>query len=299
MPRQSVDVRYARVARLIGTEQPRGRWVSPLRDPQSHRFRRAAQRIAPGPRAPDRYDEPEGIYPDGLHTLVECDKHNDEGPGHVDLWKLALDGSGNYERITYFSDQMQFKASNPVVSDDGRFIAFQVPKVGLAAGVGEGLYLLDLEAAGPATASGPLANGMYAVLHDAPTAEEARFDAESHRVVRYDQRLASGELEAPQYLALRTSSFVPLILEVPPDVHEQSDGRTYLTVSLAQSYVKTLADFTRDNLGGRVAIVVDGDVLTMHKVRSVIDGGKMQITRCTDNACELIRSKLMEDQPAS
>ena len=98
--------------------------------------------------APDRYDEPEGIYPDGRHTLVECDKHNDEGPGHVDLWKLALDGSGDYERITHFSDQMQFKASNPVVSDDGRFIAFQVPKVGLAAGVGEGLYLLDLEAAG-------------------------------------------------------------------------------------------------------------------------------------------------------
>ena len=98
--------------------------------------------------APDRYDEPEGIYPDGRHTLVECDKHNDEGSGHVDLWKLALDGSGRYERITHFSDEGRFKASNPVVSDDGRFIAFQVPSVGLAAGVGEGLYLLDLKAAG-------------------------------------------------------------------------------------------------------------------------------------------------------
>lgn len=98
--------------------------------------------------SPDRYDEPEGIYPDGRHTLVECDRHNDEGSGHVDLWKLALDGSGSYERITWFSDGGRFKASNPVVSDDGRFIAFQVPRVGLAAGVGEGLYLLDLEAAG-------------------------------------------------------------------------------------------------------------------------------------------------------
>ena len=249
--------------------------------------------------APERYDEPEGIYPDGRHTLVECDKHNDEGSGHVDLWKLALDGSGDYERITYFSDQMQFKASNPVVSDEGRFIAFQVPKVGLAAGVGEGLYILDLEAAGLASASEPLADGMYAVLEDAPTAQEARIQGESHRVVRYDQRSASGELMAPQYLALRTSSFVPLILEVPPDVHQQGDGRTYLTVTLAQRYVKALADFTRENLGGRVAIVVDGEVLTMHKVRSVIDGGRMQITRCTDNACELIRSKLMDGQPSS
>jgi hypothetical protein len=37
----------------------------------------------------------------------------------------------------------------------------------------------------------------------------------------------------------------------------------------------------------------------MHKVRSVIDGGRMQITRCRDNACELIRSKLMNEGPPS
>jgi hypothetical protein len=35
-----------------------------------------------------------------------------------------------------------------VVSDDGRFIAFQVPRVELAAGAGQGIYVLDLEAAG-------------------------------------------------------------------------------------------------------------------------------------------------------
>jgi len=97
--------------------------------------------------SPDRYDEPEGIYPDGAHTLVECDRHSGLGSGHVDLWKLALDGSGRYERITWFSEAGRFKASNPVVSDDGRYVAFQVPRVGLAAGVGEGLYILDLETA--------------------------------------------------------------------------------------------------------------------------------------------------------
>jgi hypothetical protein len=254
--------------------------------------------------APDRYDEPEGIYPDGRHTLVECDKHNDMGSGHVDLWKLALDGSGHYERVTYFSDEGRFKASNPVVSDDGRFIAFQVPKVGLAAGVGEGLYILDIEAAGRATAAGsresaPLADGMYAVKRDAATAEAAGVPGEPARVIRYDRRSASGEPEEPRYLALQTSPFVPLILEVPPDIREQSDGRTYLSVALAQGYVKTLSDFTRAHLGGRVAIVVDGDVITVHKVRSPIDNGKMQITFCKGNACELIRSKLMEDGPAS
>ena len=97
--------------------------------------------------APDQYDEPEGIYPDGQYTLVECDKQSRQGPGHVDLWKLALDGSGAYERLTYFSDYPGYKASNPVVSDDGKFIAFQMAKSREAAGVGHGIFIYDLQKA--------------------------------------------------------------------------------------------------------------------------------------------------------
>lgn len=98
--------------------------------------------------APNEYDEPEGIFPDGRHTLVECDKHSGKGPNNIDLYRLTLDGSGRLERLTFFNDGGKFKASNPVVSDDGRFIAFQVPRVDLAAGVGLGIYLLDLQAGG-------------------------------------------------------------------------------------------------------------------------------------------------------
>jgi hypothetical protein len=98
--------------------------------------------------APGQYDEPEGIFPDGKFTLVECDKQNHQGPNHVDLWKLKLDGSGQYERLTFFSDYPGYKASNPVVSDDGRFIAFQMARSRDAAGVGHGLFLLNLDKAG-------------------------------------------------------------------------------------------------------------------------------------------------------
>ena len=51
-----------------------------------------------------------------------------KGPAHVDLWKLTLDGSGQYERLTYFNDYPGYKASNPVVSDDGKFMAFQMAR---------------------------------------------------------------------------------------------------------------------------------------------------------------------------
>ena len=60
------------------------------------------------------------------------------------IYKLALDGSGNTERLTHFNDYPGYKASNPVVSDDGRYIAFQFARVGDPAGVGRGLLVLDL-----------------------------------------------------------------------------------------------------------------------------------------------------------
>jgi hypothetical protein len=96
-------------------------------------------------KAPGRYDEPEGIFPDGKYTLVECDKHNLKGTSNIDIYKLALDGSGETERLTFFADYPGYKSSNPVVSDDGRYMAFQYAKKGDWAGVGRGILTFDLE----------------------------------------------------------------------------------------------------------------------------------------------------------
>jgi hypothetical protein len=100
---------------------------------------------------PGHHAEPEGIFPDGKFTLVESSrqfgavkfKHNPDQ--YIDIWKLALDGTDSWERITYFTDYEGYKSSNPVVSDDGRYIAFQMAKIGDPPGVGRGLFLLDLQ----------------------------------------------------------------------------------------------------------------------------------------------------------
>lgn len=47
--------------------------------------------------------------------------------------------------MTFFSDYEGFKSSNPVVSDDGRLIAFQAARYGDPAGVGRGILVFDLE----------------------------------------------------------------------------------------------------------------------------------------------------------
>jgi hypothetical protein len=104
--------------------------------------------------APDIYDEPEGIFPSGEYTTVESDHHEPEAEGfdRADIYRLSLDGSGRMERITRFADVPTYRASNPVVSNDGRYMAFQMGRSGVAAGTGYGIFLYDFERA-PAPAA--------------------------------------------------------------------------------------------------------------------------------------------------
>jgi len=98
-------------------------------------------------KAPGTYNEPEGIFPDGKYTCVEADRQVEKlggrgGSGQIDIWKLRLDGTGkDFHRLTYFNDYEGGKASNPVVSSDGRFMAFQVARSADQAGVGYGILL--------------------------------------------------------------------------------------------------------------------------------------------------------------
>jgi len=101
--------------------------------------------------APVVYDEPEGIFPDGKFTTVESDHHNPAGTGfdRADIYKLSLDGKSTMVRLTCFANVPTYRASNPVISDDGRYMAFQMGRSGVAAGTGWGIFLYDLQAAGP------------------------------------------------------------------------------------------------------------------------------------------------------
>ncbi|MCB1085496.1 MAG: prolyl oligopeptidase family serine peptidase [Verrucomicrobiae bacterium] len=97
--------------------------------------------------SPDFYDEPEGIFPDGRHTLVEHADSKTSAWPLVDLYKLSLDGSGTLERLTRFAEFPGYKASQGVVSDDGRQMIFQIGKSGDEAGQGYGFFLYDFEKA--------------------------------------------------------------------------------------------------------------------------------------------------------
>ncbi|MFH0758120.1 MAG: hypothetical protein V2B15_12605 [Bacteroidota bacterium] len=98
-------------------------------------------------KSPCCYDEPEGVFPDGQYTCVEHGPSRESAWPLIDLFKLRLDGSGEMQRLTYFTDVKGYKASQGVVSDDGKYLCFQIGKADQEAGVGFGFYIMDLEAA--------------------------------------------------------------------------------------------------------------------------------------------------------
>lgn len=90
------------------------------------------------------YEEAEGIDPEGRYVLVERDLTVTLFPGMLDIWRLWLDGSGTFERLTTFSHYAGFGANNPVVSPDGSRIAFSL-KVEGEEGEGDGILLLHVD----------------------------------------------------------------------------------------------------------------------------------------------------------
>jgi hypothetical protein len=107
----------------------------------------ATRQVTNFSKAPGTYNETEGIFPDGQYTCVEADRQVEtlggaRGAGNIDIWKLKLDGTGkDFARLTHFNDYESGKASNPVVSTDGRFMAFQTAKTTDPAGVGYGILI--------------------------------------------------------------------------------------------------------------------------------------------------------------
>jgi hypothetical protein len=92
------------------------------------------------------YEEPEGIHPSGETILVERDRAFEFFPGELDIWRLTLDGSGSFERMTFFTEFCGYGATNPVVAPDGRKFAFQLErKQDGPLGAGFGLLLFDLD----------------------------------------------------------------------------------------------------------------------------------------------------------
>jgi hypothetical protein len=108
----------------------------------------ASRRVTTYRKLAGEYNEVEGIFPDGEHSLVESSREQTRhDSSHIDLWRLRLEpNSTDFVRMTRWGDYEGFKASNPVVAPDGQSFAFQSARSTDAAGVGYGIFVYTMPA---------------------------------------------------------------------------------------------------------------------------------------------------------
>jgi hypothetical protein len=96
-------------------------------------------------------------------------------------------------------------------------------------------------------------------------------------------------------LIIDTTEYVPLELEKGPTTEQQTESKKKLLLYLTKNASEQLKTFTTVHVMKRVALVVEGEAFTMHKIREPITSGQLQITRCTDNACERLYVSLKDN----
>jgi len=154
----------------------------------------------------------------------------------------------------------------------------------------------DGRASTASAAKEKLSNGLYLVLREADSASKLEPATKSEHVLINDYHfLEPAEHEKPNYLILSTDAFIPFVMGTAPLMDEDTHGKPKLMLQLSKQQVIPLEDFTRKYVGKSVAIVIDGQVVSAHKIREPIVGGRLQISWCTRNGCRVLMSKLQSE----
>jgi preprotein translocase subunit SecD len=139
--------------------------------------------------------------------------------------------------------------------------------------------------------------GFYLIAAEAPSAGALPTPGSGQQVARYDQKfLRESERGAPTYLLLPKHPNVTLRLAAPPAIAKGPNGFAELRLELTKEAAGDLEKLSREHLGETVSLMIDGEVVTRHKIRSVISGGEFRLSRCTDNACQYILGRLTAER---
>ena len=136
-------------------------------------------------------------------------------------------------------------------------------------------------------------DGVYAVLRESlqekdvlPLKGGELLVVHRHRYLKKDDR------EPPRFLVVRAAPDVALDLTGEPKAVKDGEEVVRISLKLQPKAATALERLTSDRLGKQVAIVLGGEVVTMHKVRGVIKGGDAQITCCAAGAAKYLLEQL-------
>ena len=117
----------------------------------------------------------------------------------------------------------------------------------------------------------------------------------NERRIEFNKEFIDKTDQDEKYIVINIEEYAPLKLNTAPITKPQEDKRKILMLNLTEEAKEQLKVFTTKHLKRLTTIVVGGEALTKHQIKNVIDGGYLQITRCTDNACELLYVQLQDN----
>lgn len=142
-------------------------------------------------------------------------------------------------------------------------------------------------------------DGVYAVLRDGPNEKDLLPLQDGEAIVADRHRyLKTDDQEPPRFLVVRAAPDVELDLAEAPKAIKEGDEVVGVLLKLRPKAATALERLTSDQRGKQIAIVLDGEVVTAHKVRDVIKGGEVQITSCAASAAKYLLEKLQAHQEA-
>lgn len=142
-----------------------------------------------------------------------------------------------------------------------------------------------------------LPNGLYLVQRWTTQKEDLVPLLAGEIFIEHDPRQIEPESTEPiLYVTVAESDRVLFEQFRSLDPVAQEDGRINLQIKLAEDASEHLEELSRKYLGRQVATVIGGRAITLHKVRSIIRNGQLQITRCTDDGCRVILQQLTGDK---
>ena len=140
-----------------------------------------------------------------------------------------------------------------------------------------------------------LEDGIYLIHRTGNKNSEILPVSENEKIITFKREFYKNTDVDVKYIVINTKEFAPILLKEKPKTEEQEDKRKKLLLVLADEAKNELREFTSKHLNKLTTIVIGGEALTMHKIKVVIDSGLLQVTRCTDNACELLYFELQDN----
>ncbi len=139
-------------------------------------------------------------------------------------------------------------------------------------------------------------NGIYLVLRSHRAKSKIEPLEAGEKIIVDDGRfLEESERDPAEFVVVDEKSFIPFKLDQKPVEGYTSDNKPKVYLQFADTQAKELDALTGNNIGKRIAVVVHDQIVSCHKIKEALKGGKMQISRCTKESCKLIFSDLLKD----